>query len=255
MNKITDSQIAPLRKWNIFAGLLHLASMVGVLALANGFTLPITATYLAGPPGSNITSTISVLDANVSITIAIFLGLSAFFHFLVASGKFFPRYAAGLKANRNIFRWVEYSLSSSVMIFVIAQLNGMSDYAALLAIFGVNLSMILFGWLQERYAKPGDGDLLPFFFGCIAGLIPWIIIFVQLISPGGPAEATPPSFVYGIVISLFILFNSFALVQYKQYKAKGKWANYLRGEKAYIILSLVAKTVLAWQIFAGTLVG
>jgi hypothetical protein len=57
------------------------------------------------------------------------------------------------------------------------------------------------------------------------------------------------------VISLFVLFNCFALVQYLQYRARGKWANYLRGEKAYIILSLVAKSLLAWQIFAATLVG
>jgi hypothetical protein len=62
-----------------------------------------------------------------------------------------------------------------------------------------------------------------------------------------------PGFVYGIVISLFLLFNCFAIVQWKQYKAKGKWANYLHGERVYIILSLVAKSLLAWQVFAGTL--
>ena len=59
--------------------------------------------------------------------------------------------------------------------------------------------------------------------------------------------------VYGIVISLFILFNCFAIVQYKQYKAQGKWANYMYGERRYIILSLVAKTILAWQVFSGSL--
>lgn len=140
------------------------------------------------------------------------------------------------------------------MIFVIAQLNGISDYAALLAIFGVNVSMILFGWLQEKYAEPGDGQWLPFIFGCIAGIIPWIIILIQLLTPKGPVGTSAPGFVYGIVISLFVFFNCFALVQYKQYKAKGKWANYLRGEKAYIVLSFVAKSLLAWQIFSATLI-
>jgi hypothetical protein len=139
------------------------------------------------------------------------------------------------------------------MIFAIAQLNGISDYATLLAICGVNVSMILFGWLQEKYVKPGDKQWLPFIFGCIAGIIPWIIFTIQLISPKGPSGATAPGFVYGIVISLFLLFNCFAIVQFLQYRAKGKWANYLRGEKAYIILSFVAKSLLAWQIFAGTL--
>ena len=255
IHKVTDKKIKPLRTWNIAAGCLHLASLIAVLALSNKFSLPVTATYMTGPPGSSFSGPVLLFSNNVSYMIALFLGLSAFFHFLVASNKFFPKYAEGLKKSRNIFRWVEYSISSSVMIFLIAQLNGISNYAALLAIFGVNVSMILFGWLQEKYTKPGDGQWLPFIFGCIAGIIPWVIVLVQLLAPKGPAGVTVPGFVYGIVISLFVFFNCFALVQYKQYKAKGKWANYLRGEKTYIILSLVAKSLLAWQIFAGTLVG
>lgn len=254
MKKLSDAQIKPLRAWNISAGFLHLTSLAAVLGLSNSFSLPVTATYMTGPPGSTFTGPILLFSNNVAYTIALFLGLSAFFHFLVSSRKFFPKYAEGLKQNRNIFRWVEYSLSSSIMIFLIAQLNGISDYAALLAIFGVNVSMILFGWLQEKYTQPGDGQWLPFIFGCIAGIIPWLIIVIQLISPNGPAGTSAPGFVYGIVISLFVFFNCFALVQYKQYRAKGKWANYLRGEKTYIILSFVAKSLLAWQIFAATLV-
>jgi hypothetical protein len=38
-----------------------------------------------------------------------------------------------------------------------------------------------------------------------------------------------------------------------QYKKVGRWKDYLFGERMYIILSLTAKTLLAWQIFAGTL--
>jgi len=253
MNKTIDKQINSLRTWNIAAGFLHLISFIGVLLLSNDFTLPVTATYMTGPPGSTFSSPVLLFSNNVSLTVALFLGLSAFFHFLVSSRKFFTKYADGLKKNINVFRWVEYSLSSSVMIFLIAQLNGITDYAALLAIFGVNVSMILFGWLQEKYTQPGDGQWLPFIFGCIAGIIPWIIVAMQLLSPGGPAGATAPGFVYGIVFSLFAFFNCFALVQYKQYKANGKWANYLKGEKTYIVLSLIAKSLLAWQIFAGTL--
>ena len=254
MSRLTDQEIKPLKTWNISAGLLHLVSLIAVLALSNQFSLPVTATYMTGPPGSTFTNPILLFSNNVSYTIALFLGLSAFFHFLVSSKKIFPKYVDGLKHSHNMFRWVEYSLSSSLMIFLIAQLNGISDYAALIAIFGVNVSMILFGWLQEKYTQPGDGQWLPFIFGCIAGIIPWVIIVTQLLSPKGPAGTSAPGFVYGIVISLFVLFNCFAIVQYKQYKAQGKWANYLRGEKTYILLSLVAKSLLAWQIFAATLV-
>jgi hypothetical protein len=38
-----------------------------------------------------------------------------------------------------------------------------------------------------------------------------------------------------------------------QYKKVGRWKDYLFGERIYIVLSLLAKTALAWMIFAGTL--
>jgi hypothetical protein len=243
-----------IRRYNLIAGFFHLAQMAVVLILANDFSLPIVARYMAGPPGSVFAEPITLLDTPVGLTVAIFLGLSAFFHFLVASPQFFTRYAAGLAAQRNYFRWVEYSISSSVMIVLIAQICGVSDVVAIISLFGVNASMILFGWLQEKYEQPGNGGWLPYIFGCIAGLVPWIAITFYVLAIGGPGDTKAPAFVYGIVISLFVLFNTFAVVQYLQYKKVGKWSDYLRGEKTYITLSLVAKSALAWQIFASTLI-
>jgi len=150
-----------LRRFNIIAGLFHLILAAIVLLLSNDFSLPVTATYLAGPPGSFFTDPIVLFEIRTGYAVALFLGLSSLFHFLVASTKFFPRYIKGLTKNINIFRWVEYSISSSLMILLIAQITGISDFGALIGIVGVNVSMILFGWLQERYAKPGDKDLLP----------------------------------------------------------------------------------------------
>jgi hypothetical protein len=175
-------------------------------------------------------------------------------HFIVVSPKFFPRYIAGLAAHRNFFRWVEYSISSSVMIVLIAQVTGISDITALIAIFGVNASMILFGWLQEKYEEPGNGGWIPFIFGCIAGIVPWLALAFYVFAIGGVGENQAPTFVYFIVLTIFIFFNSFALVQWLQYKKVGKWSDYLRGERTYITLSLVAKSALAWQIFANTLI-
>jgi hypothetical protein len=245
---------AKLRRANVIAGVLHLAQMIVVLALSNDFTLPIVARYMSGPPGTTFAEPITLLDAPIGLTVAIFLGLSAFFHFLVASPQFFARYSEGIEKQHNYFRWVEYSISSSVMIVLIALITGVSDVAALIGLFGVNASMILFGWLQEKYENPGNGGWLPYIFGCIAGIVPWLAILFYNLSIGGPADTSAPAFVYAIVISIFIFFNSFALVQWLQYKKAGKWSDYIRGEKTYITLSLVAKSALAWQIFASTLV-
>lgn len=249
-----DVELAKLRKLNVGAGVLHLVSFIAILLLSNDAALPVVATYLTGAPGTgNFTDPVSLFNLNISYMVAAFMALSAFFHFFVSSPQIFEKYAEGLRHHINMYRWVEYALSSSIMIVVIMQLNGVADYIALLAIFGVNVSMILFGWLQERYATPGDGDMLSFWFGCIAGAIPWIAIAINILSPKGPTDSTVPGFVYGIVISLFVLFNCFAIVQWKQYQAKGKWADYLYGERRYIVLSFVAKSLLAWQVFSGAL--
>jgi hypothetical protein len=247
-------QFKSLRKLNLIAGGLHLASLLAILFLSTDVSLPVRATYMSDAPGTgSFAEPLKLFSLNISYTVAAFMALSAFFHFFVSSGPIFPKYVDGLKRHINIYRWVEYSLSSSIMIVIILQLNGVTDYIALIAIFGVNVSMILFGWLQERYSEPGSGDMLPFWFGCIAGAVPWVAIFINMLSPSGPPETTVPGFVIGIVISLFIFFNCFAIVQWKQYKAQGKWADYLHGERWYIILSLVAKSLLAWQVFVGAL--
>ena len=129
MSKEVNSK--SIRRYNAIAGVFHLAQMLVVLALANDFSLPIVARYMAGPPGSTFAEPVTLLNTPVGIAVAIFLGLSAFFHFLVISPKFFPRYSAGLGENRNYFRWVEYSISSSVMIVLIALITGVSDVTAL----------------------------------------------------------------------------------------------------------------------------
>lgn len=253
-----DQQIKRLRNYNVVAGFLHLLQAIAFGAflaqLDNQVLFPVTADYMAGPPGSGLTERVTVFEINLGFGVVAFLALSAFFHFLISSPLFFSRYSAGLKLNHNYFRWVEYSLSSSVMIWLISQLCGLSDIGALFAIFGVNASMILFGALQEKYETPGNEKFLPFIMGSMTGVVPWIVIFIYTLQPGGSHKAEVPGFVIGIIISLFIFFNTFAINQVLQYRQVGKWASYLQGERSYITLSLVAKSILAWQVFSGAIV-
>jgi hypothetical protein len=246
---LDDAEASRLRRNNLVMAVLHAVQGVAVVVLATDFTLPVTSSFLAGPPGSGVAQPETVWDLNLAWGVATFLFLSSVFH-LVVGLVMADRYLDQLSRGQNHFRWIEYSLSSSVMIVLIAMLTGISDGAALLALFGVNAGMIFMGSVQERYEEPG-GSLLPFWLGCVLGVVPWLAIGWYLVSPG--SEANPPGFVYGIFVSLFIFFNIFALVQWLQYREVGRWSDYLTGERTYIVLSLVAKSALAWQVFAGTL--
>lgn len=244
--------LTSLRRWNIVMALLHFAQAAAMIVLTKDRSLPVTAVYGTGPPGQperppEITALFSY---NLGYAVALFLLLSAIFHTLVASPWGYPRYCNEIRNLRNRFRWVEYSLSASLMIVLIAGIVGITDVAALIALFAVNASMILFGWLMETGSRPGkDAVWTPFIMGCVAGVAPWVAITIYLFGADGA-----PGFVYGIFVSLFIFFNCFAINQLLQYRAKGRWADYRYGERVYMILSVVAKSLLAWQIFSNVLI-
>jgi hypothetical protein len=239
-----------LRLYNLVMAALHAIQGVLMVALSNDFALPVTATFMEGPPGT-IGTTRELVALPLGPAVAAFLFMSAAAHLIVA-GRAWRWYAAQLARNRSYARWIEYSFSSSLMILLVAMITGIADVAALVALFGVNASMILFGLLQEHYEEPGRPGWLPFIFGCIAGAVPWIGIGIYLWAPGSSAE--PPAFVYAIFASLFLFFNSFAINMVLQYRQIGPWRSYLFGEYVYVALSLVAKSALAWQVFANTLV-
>jgi hypothetical protein len=242
-----------LRWWNTTVGLILAAEAIVIAVLANGFRLPVTASYLQGPPGTE-TSLTRIGGLPLAWAVFAFMLLSGLALLIIASPGVFGWYKRNLRYDRNYGRWIEYSITSSLMIVLIAMICGITDIGAILPIFGVNASMILFGLLFEKYENPGKPKWLAYWFGCFAGIIPWIAIFVYLVNPGMAAEQ-PPGFVYGILVSYFVLFNCFAINMVLQYKKVGRWRDYLFGEKTYIVLSLTAKSLLAWLVFANTLIG
>ena len=250
LDQSTERKLGRLRIWNIAVGLILAVQAILIAGLTNSFSLPVTATFMNGAPGT-APELHHLFNISTGWGVFAFLAISAASLLLIASPPIFPWYKRNLLRNRNYGRWIEYFFSSSIMIVLISQLTGISDIAALLAIFGINGCMILFGALQEKYETPGKPSWLPFLFGCFGGIIPWMAIAVYVAAPG--LNASPPGFVYGIIASLFIFFNCFAVNMVLQYKKVGPWRDYLYGEKVYILLSLTAKALLAWQVFSSVL--
>lgn len=245
-----------LRRFNIIMGGLHLIQGILMLVLSSAFALPVYASYLRFDEATQTLNPTPVVLFTLRIgpLVAVFLFFSAVAHLLISAPGVYQWYVRNLKEHINKARWIEYSFSSSLMMIIIAMLVGIYDIATLVVIFIVNASMILFGWMMELHNQTTTKtDWTSYIFGCIAGIAPWIAVAIYLIGSASGEGQGPPAFVYWIFFSIFVFFNTFAVNQVLQYKKVGKWRDYLYGERAYIILSLVAKSLLAWQVFAGTL--
>lgn len=238
-----------LRSLNLVVGLAHLVQAVAMIVLSNDLSLPVVASYLTDDPVAvqEGVPPETVFSLPIGPTVALFLALAAVDHLLVA-GPLRRRYERDLGQGVNVIRWTEYSVSASIMVVLIATFVGIRDIAALIGLFGANTSMILFGLLMERHQRPGRADWSAFWFGCIAGAVPWLAIWWYITAAG-----EVPGFVYAITVTQLILFGGFALNQALQYAEVGRWRSYLFGEAAYIVLSLVAKSLLAWLIFGNVL--
>lgn len=252
--------VKKLYKWNLSLAGLHAIQGVIVLLLSRAQTLPISTNYLTidqfgtkttGEP-QLVPAVQNIADVNLAYLVAAFFFMSAIAHVVIAT-VYRKRYEADLSRGINKARWIEYAVSASTMMVAIGLLVGIYDISSIIMIFALTAIMNLLGFVMEVHNQTTKKtSWLSYNIGCLAGAVPWVVIAIYLLG-GAVYGAKAPTFVYWIFVSIFIFFSSFALNMYLQYKKVGKWSNYLYGERAYMILSLVAKSLLAWQVFAGTL--
>jgi len=250
-----------LKRFNAAAGVLHLIQ--GLLMLVLGtqlewersiYTFYPKFTIIEGPPFQiDITPDPQILFTvgYLGIIVASFPLISAIAHFAIAFVKN-KQYNENLKKGMNPYRWYEYAFSSSIMIVLIALFLGVWDFWSLVMIFVLNAMMIMFGYLMEVVnQKTEKTSWSAFILGSISGFTPWVVLYAYFIAAIQSTGLDPPTFVYMILFIYFFLFNIFAFNMVLQYKGVGRWRDYLYGERVYIILSFVAKTILAWLVFIG----
>lgn len=245
---------AGLKRWNLVMAVLHAVQGCIVVLLSKSFAVPISGTYLRlnDDTGHLEPATTTLFHVQLPWLIAVFFFLSAAAHLVIAT-VYNRQYNKNLRLGINKARWIEYSLSASVMMVAIATLVGIYDLSSLIMIFALVALMNLMGLVMEVHNQTTSRtNWLSYMLGCFAGVIPWLVVALYLWL--GAAEGSrAPTFVYWIFVSIFIFFSCFAVNMVLQYAKVGPWKKYIYGERVYILLSLIAKTLLAWQVFAGTL--
>jgi len=246
---------AKLQRFNLIAGLIHLVQAVILFIIVNyELKLPIVTQFLGQTAEGIRPVTETLVSVPVAVAAPIFILLSALFHLFIASPFYIRRYEQNIKNGINPLRWWEYSFTSSIMITVLLMLGGIFELSAVVFIFTLNFIMNLMGLVMEKYnQKTEKTEWLPFNIGVVAGIVPWIMGGIYFwVSTSNIAESIPDYAKLGFILT-FLFFNTFAINMYLQYKKVGKWKNYAYGEKGYIVLSLVSKSILGWILVLGTI--
>lgn len=257
---ISATELLRLHRWNRRLAIVHAIEGVLIFLFAAAYSVPVIINYLAVDPINSSAVGHAVLSAatrqlfNVSIPglIAIFFLVAALAHGLLAT-VYRKRYETELSQGINTVRWLEYAMSAGLMVVIIGLLSGVYDFATLIAIFSFMVIMCLLGLVTELTSKASHPNWPAYWSGAVAGFVPWLIMALYVFNATYYGAAHIPAYIYWIYVTMFVCTVGFALNMYLHYKKRGKWANYAYTERCFMVLSLVTKTLLAWQIFVGIL--
>ena len=254
---ISEAALQQLNKW---LALVFAAQGLVILILSDGRPYPVSVSFLgldtlqSRAQGNSVVvaGSQTIFNVNLTLLVAIFLFVAAVAHGLLAT-KLKRNYEKAIRKRVNPIRWVEYAISGGIMVLATSVLVGVQDLSTLLMLFGLTALMYVIWMGVELYnstsAKPSH---VGFVVGCIAGALPWVVMAIYLISSAVYGISTP-AYVYWIYGTMLVLFSCFGANMYMQTRKAGRWSKYAYGEWVFMITSLAAKTLLAWQIFAGVL--
>lgn len=192
-----------------------------------------------------------LFSVSVGYLTAVYLFISAFDHFLVCTiGK--RAYHNSLTQNHNMFRWIEYAFSASLMKVIVGLLCGIADLNTLVLIFGHSTVTMIFGLifeLQNGRERRMEHSVrwYVYWLAFIPHIFVWVTILTYYVAYGTYNHT--PGFVLSIVITMFVLDFAIATILGLQWRCKGMFRPYGSGEIAFTILSLISKNALAWMNF------
>ena len=156
----------------------------------------------------------------------------------------------------NPIRWIEYSVSASLMLITISILCGVSDIFLWFLLGSSNCIGMLMGQLLEMLSSPKYKDVMEknvikYVFSLASAMVfvPWVVPLYYFFHGLTTPNAEVPSFVYVALLGTFLCFSSFGLNSFC-YHILEKY-DFHTTEYIYVLLSFTAKTILAVDVYGG----
>lgn len=196
----------------------------------------------------------------VKILVVLFFLITAVFHLFYATNGFGSGiYSRMIQQGSNWIRWVEYAITATIMIFIIAVISGVSDFGYVIMLICAFPLVMIQGEVVEKYLvnKNVESCILPTLGGWLVLVGAFFIIvtsFNRRINEVKKAGYNIPSWLYAVVYPMIIWFASFGVVQifqiYMVSRNKGD-INYNNYERTYLVLSLLSKAFLGLWVAYG----
>ena len=256
-----------MESWNKWLAAAYAVEALAIIIAGTGHTFPVVIhflgvdTMLSQTAGHtvNALATRHLFDVPLAQVLALVLAIPAVLH-LMLSSYLHNQYNAWMERGMNPIRWLDGAFSASLLPVAIGLAAGFSDITGLLMLFALGFITHLLGMLMELYNQPYTTykadtpakDTKPFFLMVVAGTAAWLALGLFLgasliFGAGLPWHA----WVSYLTALVFVVLITLLLV--RNYRRQGRWKDYQKTERAFMVLSFAAKSVVAWELFAAVL--
>lgn len=257
---MTTAAFRRLGRTDATAGVLLLvegAALSVVLAVTRGGAPSPVTVDLRGASG--VVHRLALAPVDAAAASVLLLVLSGLARLVLVAPPLRRRRDTALAANHHDTRWLEFAFTSSIRLFLIAQLNGVAELGALVPIYALTSGMVLCSVLQERVRVAAGHPMLPLCVGAAIGIVPWgVVAFYQL----GASVAGDGPTVMVRILTLVLLAAAFAffITQWREQRRAAavdrldradRLAVLIAGERRYVVLSAVAATLFALLVVLG----
>ena len=179
------------------------------------------------------------------LLLALFTCVTAAFHIRNSRKGRQESYQRDVDSGRTWWRWVEYSITATIMVVVICLTSGLFDVYALACIVTMICSCMLLGWVAEDDDTRKGTATVAIAWALL--VVPFIIVWHAYVKT--TRETSVPSFVTAIISAMTLMYISFGFLYIVQ--KRGKRVPRTSIERSYIINSMCSKTLLVLLLFSG----